>query len=49
VGGASMAYAYDPLNRLASVTDVAGTTTYSYDAVSNLAVIRSPLDKVTSK
>jgi RHS repeat-associated protein len=43
VGGASMTYAYDALNRLATVTDAFGTggaletTTYSYDAVGNLA------------
>ena len=42
-GGASMTYTYDALNRLASVTDPFGTggaletTTYSYDAVGNLA------------
>jgi RHS repeat-associated protein len=36
VGGASMTYTYDFLNRLASVTDASGTTNYSYDAVGNL-------------
>jgi YD repeat-containing protein len=37
-GGAAMDYAYDPRNRLASVTDAEGrVTTYSYDAVGNLA------------
>jgi RHS repeat-associated protein len=37
-GGLSLAYTYDVLNRLQSVTDArAGTTTYGYDAVGNLA------------
>jgi choice-of-anchor C domain-containing protein len=37
-GGAAMDYAYDPRNRLATVTDAEGrVTTYSYDAVGNLA------------
>lgn len=37
-GGASMTYAYDALNRLASVTDAnSGVTTYAYDFVGNLA------------
>jgi RHS repeat-associated protein len=37
-GGVSLAYAYDALNRLQSVTDArTGTTAYEYDAVGNLA------------
>jgi len=37
-GGALMTYAYDALNRLASVTDAnGGVTTYTYDLVGNLA------------
>src|SRR5262249_9689958 len=35
-GGASMTYGYDALNRLASVTDASGVTSYNYDAVGNL-------------
>jgi RHS repeat-associated protein/uncharacterized repeat protein (TIGR01451 family) len=37
VGGGSMTYGYDALNRLSSVTDAAGVTSYNYDAVGNLA------------
>jgi YD repeat-containing protein len=59
IGGASMTYAYDPLNRLASVLDASGTTTYGYDAVGNLAgyaypngvsttYVYDPLNRLTS-
>ena len=43
-----MAYAYDPLNRLASVTDASGVTTYNYDAVGNLAGYSYPNGVSTS-
>ena len=48
VGGASMTYAYDQLNRLASVTDASGVTTYSYDAVGNLGGFAYPNGVSTS-
>ena len=48
VGGASMTYAYDPLNRLSSVTDASGVTSYSYDPVGNLAGFAYPNGIVTS-
>jgi RHS repeat-associated protein len=35
-GGASDTYTYDQLERLSTVTDASGATTYSYDAVGNL-------------
>jgi len=35
-GGANIAYVYDTLNRLSTVTDPNGTTTYGYDNVGNL-------------
>lgn len=35
-GGASDTYTYDQLNRLNTVTDASGATSYSYDAVGNL-------------
>ncbi len=35
-GGASDTYTYDQLNRLSTVTDSSGATTYAYDAVGNL-------------
>ena len=35
-GGASDTYTYDQLNRLGTVTDAFGATTYAYDAVGNL-------------
>jgi RHS repeat-associated protein len=35
-GGASDTYTYDQLNRLSTVTDASGATTYAYDAVGNL-------------
>jgi RHS repeat-associated protein len=42
VNGASDTYSYDALNRLASVTDVSGTTSYGYDAVGNLSTFAYP-------
>jgi RHS repeat-associated protein/uncharacterized repeat protein (TIGR01451 family) len=54
VGGASITYGYDPVNRLASVTDALGaggaleTTTYSYDPVGNLAGYSYPNGVSTS-
>ena len=42
-GGATMTYAYDALNRLASVTDAnGGVTIYTYDLVGNLASYAYP-------
>lgn len=49
--GASVAYSYDALNRLASVTDNRNgglTTTYSYDAVGNLGDYSTPNGVSTS-
>jgi YD repeat-containing protein len=46
--GASMSYTYDADNRLASVTDVVGTTNYGYDAVGNLSGITLPNGVSTS-
>ena len=43
-----MTYAYDPLNRLASVTDASGVTSYSYDPVGNLAGYSYPNGVSTS-
>ena len=42
-GGASMSYAYDSLNRVATAADaVAGSTAYGYDGVGNLQTVRYP-------
>ncbi len=41
-GGISDVYTYDVLNRLSTVTDAAGATTYSYDAVGNLQSFAYP-------
>jgi RHS repeat-associated protein len=46
--GASMSYAYDADNRLASVTDGAGTTNYAYDPVGNLSGVTYPNGVSTS-
>ena len=43
-----MTYTYDQLNRLATVTDASGTTTYDYDAVGNLASYSYPNGILTS-
>ncbi len=40
--GQKTTYAYDSLNRLASVTDIKGTTLYTYDAVSNKLSVKYP-------
>jgi len=37
-----MSYSYDNLNRLQSVTDRLGTTTYSYDGASNVGTVTYP-------
>jgi RHS repeat-associated protein/uncharacterized repeat protein (TIGR01451 family) len=42
VGGASMTYTYDALNRLGSATDGSGSTSYAYDAVGNLSGFTYP-------
>jgi RHS repeat-associated protein len=43
-----MTYSYDQLNRLATVTDASGVTTYNYDAVGNLASYSYPNGVLTS-
>jgi YD repeat-containing protein len=42
--GASMAYSYDDLNRLSTVTDnrTGGVTSYSYDSANNLGTVTYP-------
>jgi len=40
--GANLAYAYDTLNRLGTVTDVNGSTVYGYDNVGNLQSVTYP-------
>lgn len=40
--GANLAYAYDELNRLNTVTDAVGTTAYTYDNVGNLQTVTYP-------
>jgi YD repeat-containing protein len=47
-GGASDTYTYDELNRLATVTDASGVTTYNYDAVGNLGGYTYPNGVATS-
>jgi len=41
-GGANLGYGYDPLNRLASVTDANGATGYGYDPAGNLQMVTYP-------
>ena len=40
-------FSYDGLNRLSTVTDATGTTTYTYDAVGNLDTVTAPNGNVT--
>ncbi len=40
-------YTYDGLNRLSTVIDATGTTTYSYDKVGNLDTVTAPNGNVT--
>jgi YD repeat-containing protein len=47
-GRASDTYTYDELNRLATVTDASGVTTYNYDAVGNLGGYTYPNGVATS-
>ena len=45
----TVTYAYDRMNRLASVTDaLSGVTSYTYDANSNLINLRDPVNNDTS-
>ena len=43
-----MAYSYDAVNRLSSVTDASGITSYTYDAVGNLGSFAYPNGVLTS-
>ena len=49
-GGTSVSYAYDALNRLVSATDnnLSGSSSYTYDAIGNLATETNPNGVVTT-